>query len=672
MGEGDSTAALRCLEPSISFGRFENDLLSWEKWSAFSQNKYLEEVEKCATPGSVAEKKAFFEARNVLIAARKAEMLNKQMEACQESSKENEIQDTCGSEVNQYDEEVIDENVFGSESSSPDFVEHPELEMKTNVFVSQESSEDGVSNDISTNQLTADRVTNKTIFTSETCCAPLIDSDVDFTMFGSKSEIDKDSPDDNASKGALEIDKYDCQNATEEAQEEPILESELGGYETDQAFNMQTCVLGSVQTIGGNQVGDSYVMDLKFDVYIDDAPQYGTQEAILKRELSPTMSDQLMLDLASPCKNSSKSKVESENVKSKDTVDIPALETEKVVLEPECDRKLPHSSKDKSAQTQNQKMIINSQKSSKKTFSMNKQNDVELIKKTQISSDPRSSQMSTPKISKPSSPIVKSSSRSLPVARVKKTASSVAPKSPQFLNTTGSIPQSTTPSLKYAFLSPSKKGHDSVPSRKKSISAGVSRKPTPTSLHMSLNCGSKVSGSVSVSVSASITEPRKSLFMEKMGDKEIVKRAFRAFQNMSIPLISVSHDMNATPKQMVKNKTDGKPRTPILQKEKERLVKKGVNEKSKKASSIFKTYNLALHSKEDVRKEVEKLSEKTEFKEAKKNHIQPKHKEGMETHAGVRRQSLTYKATSQPGFHKGQRLSKSFQDKDASKSDPRQ
>ncbi|CAM8950840.1 unnamed protein product [Rhodiola kirilowii] len=172
-------------------------------------------------------------------------MLNKQMEAFQESSKDKEVQDTCGSEVNWYDEEVIDENIFGSEDSIMDIVEHPKLEVKTNVFVSQESSEDDVSKEISSNQLNADKVTKETIFTTEASCPPLIDSDVDFTMFGSKSEMDKDSPDDNACKGALEIDKYDCPNATEEAQEEPILESELGGYETDQAFNMHTCVLGS-------------------------------------------------------------------------------------------------------------------------------------------------------------------------------------------------------------------------------------------------------------------------------------------------------------------------------------------------------------------------------------------------------------------------------------------
>lgn len=36
--------------------------MSWERRSSFSHNKYLEEVEKCSTPGSVVQKKAYFEA----------------------------------------------------------------------------------------------------------------------------------------------------------------------------------------------------------------------------------------------------------------------------------------------------------------------------------------------------------------------------------------------------------------------------------------------------------------------------------------------------------------------------------------------------------------------------------------------------------------------------------
>ncbi|PIN18045.1 hypothetical protein CDL12_09301 [Handroanthus impetiginosus] len=66
------------LEVSVSFGRFENDALAWEKWSSFSPNKYLEEVGTLSTPGSVAQKKAYFEAHYKKIAAKKAEEMGQE------------------------------------------------------------------------------------------------------------------------------------------------------------------------------------------------------------------------------------------------------------------------------------------------------------------------------------------------------------------------------------------------------------------------------------------------------------------------------------------------------------------------------------------------------------------------------------------------------------------
>jgi hypothetical protein len=63
---------------SVSFGKFENDSLSWEKFSSFSPNKYLEEVEKCATAGSVAQKKAYFESHYKKIAERRADIIMEQ------------------------------------------------------------------------------------------------------------------------------------------------------------------------------------------------------------------------------------------------------------------------------------------------------------------------------------------------------------------------------------------------------------------------------------------------------------------------------------------------------------------------------------------------------------------------------------------------------------------
>ncbi|KAJ0237386.1 MDP40 [Hirschfeldia incana] len=47
---------------SISFGRFEKEVLSWERRSSFSHNRYLEEAEKFSKPGSVTQMRAHFEA----------------------------------------------------------------------------------------------------------------------------------------------------------------------------------------------------------------------------------------------------------------------------------------------------------------------------------------------------------------------------------------------------------------------------------------------------------------------------------------------------------------------------------------------------------------------------------------------------------------------------------
>ena len=46
--------------------------LDWEKWSTFSHNRYVEEAEKYSKPGSVAAKKAYYEAHYKRAAAERA------------------------------------------------------------------------------------------------------------------------------------------------------------------------------------------------------------------------------------------------------------------------------------------------------------------------------------------------------------------------------------------------------------------------------------------------------------------------------------------------------------------------------------------------------------------------------------------------------------------------
>ncbi|XP_022734213.1 protein WVD2-like 7 isoform X2 [Durio zibethinus] len=104
---GEMASSNPALEVSVSFGRFENDSLSWEKWTSFSPNKYLEEVEKCATPGSVAKKKAYFEEHYKKIAVRKAELQAQEKPLESKSLKSNHQNggDLVGKSNGQYSDE---------------------------------------------------------------------------------------------------------------------------------------------------------------------------------------------------------------------------------------------------------------------------------------------------------------------------------------------------------------------------------------------------------------------------------------------------------------------------------------------------------------------------------------------------------------------------------------
>uniref|UniRef100_A0A2C9UGJ2 TPX2 C-terminal domain-containing protein n=1 Tax=Manihot esculenta TaxID=3983 RepID=A0A2C9UGJ2_MANES len=70
--EANQGNPLHALGQSVSFGRFMSESLAWEKWSTFSHNRYVEEAERFSRPGSVAQKKAYFEAHYKNLAARKA------------------------------------------------------------------------------------------------------------------------------------------------------------------------------------------------------------------------------------------------------------------------------------------------------------------------------------------------------------------------------------------------------------------------------------------------------------------------------------------------------------------------------------------------------------------------------------------------------------------------
>jgi hypothetical protein len=89
-----------------------------------------------------------------------------------------------------------------------------------------------------------------------------------------------------------------------------------------------------------------------------------------------------------------------------------------------------------------------------------------------------------------------------------------------------------------------KKVNGSSLPRSKNTPVGGNKKVNPKSLHMSLSMDSPNSETVP------LTTTRKSFIMEKMGDKDIVKRAFKTFQNNFSQLKSSAEERSIGAKQV--------------------------------------------------------------------------------------------------------------------------
>ncbi|XP_047260349.1 protein WVD2-like 7, partial [Capsicum annuum] len=86
--------------------RFENEALCWERRSCFTHNRYLEEVEKYIKPGSVTEKKAYFEEL-----FRRRALLSQSSSDCQDGVNSQASND--GSENTDYEGEFEHVNDIG-------------------------------------------------------------------------------------------------------------------------------------------------------------------------------------------------------------------------------------------------------------------------------------------------------------------------------------------------------------------------------------------------------------------------------------------------------------------------------------------------------------------------------------------------------------------------------
>lgn len=143
------------------------------------------------------------------------------------------------------------------------------------------------------------------------------------------------------------------------------------------------------------------------------------------------------------------------------------------------------------------------------------------------------------------------------VSKAKKKSVSPMTKTPQISNPRVSkLPQNSTPRVSKpiststaavsAPRSSVKKANGSSLPRSTNPSSEKTKKVSPKSLHMSLT----LVPTKSDSASETVITARKSLIMEQMGDKDIVKRAFKTFQNSVNQLKSSNEEKSSTPRQV--------------------------------------------------------------------------------------------------------------------------
>ena len=113
--EGDPA---RCLGESISFGRYMSEPLEWEKWSAFSSNRYLEEVERYSKPESVAKMKTYFKTCYNTIAS-KNRAANQAEELTREISSKGVVQHSSCEEATQGNDLETSSTSFTAPTAPP-------------------------------------------------------------------------------------------------------------------------------------------------------------------------------------------------------------------------------------------------------------------------------------------------------------------------------------------------------------------------------------------------------------------------------------------------------------------------------------------------------------------------------------------------------------------------
>lgn len=230
---------------------------------------------------------------------------------------------------------------------------------------------------------------------------------------------------------------------------------------------------------------------------------------------------------------------------------------------------------------------------------------------------------------------------------MKKPASPLPKRSPQ-ISTPKTVKSTPTPTVMSASRSIAKRDSGLSLPRSKNLSAGERKKIIPSSLHMSLSL------SPANYESTHPTTTRKSLIMEKMGDKDIVKRAFKTFQKKFNQVRSSGYEISSRAKEVSTVGMEEKFSTSLTsRKENEGFRKaaekmdapkgqlgrswnsplarsvKGTSMDQRKAKPAPSSIGLMSDGRAEKQREIsKKLEEKSYAKEVEKTRLHLKSKEG--------------------------------------------
>ncbi|KAL9226280.1 hypothetical protein vseg_002111 [Gypsophila vaccaria] len=528
----ESVTNLPCLQQSVSFGRFEHDSLCWERWSTFPSNKYLEEVEKCSTPGSVARKKAYFEAHYKKIAARRAELLvDQEREREAEELANQEDSGAIGLACNASEDELDDKkaDMWNSVDTADGFddevggfdgevtVEHVSVVNDSAGVSSQENEIGGIDGEVSAEHVDVKSDT-ASVFSQDN---DLFDLDL---LPGYLSDHIEGNQTVNDVSGHMS--------------------EHIDGTQTvDDVNEAGNLISDECEDVGGSKDYDNAIHELSTSEHIDDTQtvndvnKEGNLISDECEDVGVVKDDDNVIHEVSETVSIVVTKNVGEGNDLADVDEVVNKEIIKVTYEPydgpdlidesgkrpqdeSCAEdlclglKIPESSqlKEPVSEIENAPSIVDElpQEMVKRTIAE------EGSKKRITLASPKKLQKAT--LAKKTTSAT--NAKNVPASPIRRT-SALMPKSPMLSTPRSSKPEPTKFS-KSANHVLDKKENSFTPSSVKKTAAPQSKRVVPTSMHTSLSLEPMNSGQTSLT--------RKSLIMESMGDKDIVKRAFKAFQ----------------------------------------------------------------------------------------------------------------------------------------------